>query len=381
VRSVISGIRRTVRIRFPRITGYSGEDGELWFAGSQERAASVAEMFCGGNCHSSHRSRIQRSRLLSRSTDLAAGGAVSVFCAHRGVPDLCDPAGRAIEAPLLVTLTKALPPTVDELVEGLRNSSVREDLRRIRKAGFTYRVTTDPQALREFHDHHCAPMVQGRFPEDGRVASVDRMLARLAQGGELVCADLDGEWVAGLFNSVRADVYAMGSLGIRDASEDVRQKRVVSALILQSLQRAVELGRPAATLGASLPFLGKGPIWFKAKWGCTLRAEDDVPRMVAFLDLRHETVRRALADRPVVHFHGDGLAAVAWLPPGEAAAKTIAREAGRYPGISRWHVLGTQDALSAAGQMLQDNDRIVPIPVEMRSVEPLWLGQILRRHA
>ncbi len=132
-------------------------------------------------------------------------------------------------------------------------------------------------------------------------------------------------------------------------------------------------------LGASLPFLGNGPIWFKAKWGCTLRANDEVPRMVAFLDLRHEAVRRALAESPIVHFHDDELAAVAWLPPGEAAAKIIMREAGRYPGISKRHVLGMQDTLSAAEEMLQSNDRIVPIPVEMRTADPLWLGQILRR--
>jgi hypothetical protein len=30
--------------------------------------------------------------------------------------------------------------------------------------------------------------------------------------------------------------------------------------------------------------------------------------------------------------------------------------------------------------MLQSHDGIVPIPVEMRTVEPLWLGQILRHH-
>ncbi|MDH3667716.1 MAG: GNAT family N-acetyltransferase [Paracoccaceae bacterium] len=378
----MSGMRRTLRIHFPfpRITGFSGEDGELWFAGSQERAASVAEVFCGGNCHTTDRRRIHRSRLLSRSADLAAGGAVSVFCAHRGAPGLHDPAGRAIEAPLLVALTRELPPTVTALMEGLGNSSVREDIRRMRKAGFTYRVTTDPGAVREFYGHHYEPLVRERFPEDGAVMSLDRMLARLGQGGELLCADLDGDWVAGIFNSAQADIYAMGNLGIRDANESVRQKRVASALILRSLQRAVELGRPAAAMGASLPFLGKGSIWFKAKWGCTLRADGDVPRMLAFLDLRHETVRRALTESPVVHFHDDELAAVAWLPPEEAAARAIVREAGRYPGISKWYVLGTQDTLTTAEETLQRNGRVVPIPVEVRADAPLWLGQILRGH-
>ena len=62
------------------------------------------------------------------------------------------------------------------------------------------------------------------------------------------------------------------SLGIRDADDAVRQKRVVAALIVRSLERAVELGRDRASLGRSLPFLGKGPVWFKAKWGGILTA-------------------------------------------------------------------------------------------------------------
>lgn len=384
LRSMVSGVRKTLRAHFPfpfpRITGFSGEDGELWLAGSQERAASVAEMFCGAHCNTTQQRRIRRSRLLSHCADLAAGGAVCVFCAHRGAPGLHDPAVRAIEAPLLVNLTRDIPETANGLMEGLTNSSVKEDIRRIRKAGFTYRVTTDPGAVREFHSQHYSPLIRERFPEDGIVMSADQMLARLKRGGELVCADLDGDWVAGMFNPPRRDTYALGALGIRDANESVRQKRVVSGLILRSLQRAVELGKPSAHLGRSLPFLGKGSIWFKAKWGCTLSAKGEVTKMQVFLDLRHDTVRRALAGSPVVHFHNDALAAVAWLPPEERAAKTIVREAGRYPGIARWHVLGTQDALTAAKDTLRRNNRVVPIPVEARSDEPLWLGQILERH-
>ena len=68
-------------------------------------------------------------------------------------------------------------------------------------------------------------------------------------------------------NNAKGDNYAMAQLGIRDADEEVRKSRVVSALLVRSMQRAVELGLATTTLGFSLPFLGKGPIWFKAKWG------------------------------------------------------------------------------------------------------------------
>ncbi len=169
------------------------------------------------------------------------------------------------------------------------------------RANFSYRVTRDPDVVREFHARHYAPLVAHRFPEDGEIVRVEEMLDRLNRGGELVCADIDGAWVAGMFNLANPESYDLGSLGIRDADDAVRQKRVVAALIVRSLEQAVELGRGQATLGRSLPFLGKGPVWFKAKWGGTLTrgALGPVQDLHMFMDIRHAAVRRMLSASPI----------------------------------------------------------------------------------
>ncbi len=260
---------------------------------------------------------------------------------------------------------------------GFRTSSTREDLRRIRRSGFTYRITNDPEDIRVFYSNHYVPLVRQRFPEDGSIMPLETMLKVLGRPGELVCADLDGEWVAGILNWVSGDNYTMGALGIRGADEAVRQKRVVSALLVRSMQRAVELGRSTTTLGSSLPFLGKGSIWFKAKWGCTLELAPGNQRMQMLLDLRHETVRTALADSPIIHCDGGELSVAAWLPPGDGPMKSLIREAGRFPGISRWHVLAEPETLRAAGPSLEASERIVPVGVEVSAAEPLWLGRLI----
>jgi hypothetical protein len=66
----------------------------------------------------------------------------------------------------------------------------------------------------------------------------------------------------------------------------------------------------------------------------------------------------------------------AWLPPGDDPLKSLIREAGRFPGISTWYVLGDPETLRAAGQALEASDRIVPVEVEVRAAEPLWLGRL-----
>jgi hypothetical protein len=377
--AIKSKLRAILRREFPRAARYIGDEGQVFFFGSLQFAHSTAEFFCGDNAQRTSMGRNRRAQVPVRSIKHASEGAVSIFCQHPDQPSFPDPDDRAIEAPLRVFLRKTLPGTTDSLMAGLKTSTTREDLRRIRRAGFTYRITTDPEDIREFHSRHYVPLVQQRYPEDGEILSLENMLEQLRHSGELVCADLDGKCVAGIFNRVLEQRYSMGTLGIRDADEAVRQKRVVSALLIRSMERAVELGLPTTTLGSSLPFLGKGPIWFKAKWGCTLAFDPADQRMQMLLDLRHAPVRAALARSPIIHCENGELSVVAWLPPGDGPMETLIREAGRFPGISRWYVAADPETLRAAGQALDANDRIVPIGVEVCDAEPLWLGQLVKR--
>lgn len=377
MRSMTTRIRHRIRTGFPVMARYAGAGGRAVFVGALERAPSIADFLCGADTKATGSARIRRTRVPDVGLAEAAGGAVSVLFPTPGEPDFPDSGGRAVGAPLRVVLRKSLPDSEEALMEGLKTSTTKEDLRRIRKAGFSFRVTTDPDEIRTFHARHYTPLVRQRFPDDGTILTLERMLEGLDRGGELVCAEIDGDWVAGLFNWAGAELYEMGPLGILDADEAVRQKRVVSGLLVRSMQRALELGLPEATLGFSLPFLGKGPIWFKAKWGCSLEVEARGRRMQLYLDLRHAAVRQVLADSPLVHHGPDGLAVAAWLEPGEAPLKALVREAGRYPGVTAWHVLGEAATLDAARDAFADNDLVDPIAVDPASAEPLWLGRLL----
>lgn len=356
---------------------YEGSEGTAWFAGLEPRTASLAAFFCGDDVRPGRPGRVWRRRIASRIADIAGGGGLPILRLQDPDPRLAPLLGRAVTVPLMVGIHTELPADVDALRSQLLTSTTREDFRRIRRANFTYRVTSDPEAIREFHARHYSPLVAQQFPEDGRVGSVENMLDALGRGGELVCADIDRVWVAGMFNIRHDDRYAMMSLGIRDADNDVRQKRVVAALIIRSLERAVELGMDQATLGKSLPFLGKGPVWFKAKWSGILSRDAATPDVHMFMDLRHAAVRRMLAASPVIHDEDDSLVVSTWLDPGDDPLKVTTREAGRYPGVARWYVLGEPETLAAGAEALGTRERIVPVPVTPHGDRPLWLGEIL----
>jgi len=378
VSRVAGSARSSLRRQFPNYTGYEGSSGTAWFFGFEQRAPSMAAFFSGDDVHPVSHGRISRRRVPGRALDVAAAGGLATFRVDRPDRPFDEVLHQAVPVPPLVDIHVDLPADADTLRAQLLTSTTREDFRRIRRANFSYRVVTDPDLVREFHSRHYAPLVAQQFPEDGRVQSVREMLHSLDQGGELICADIEGEWVAGIFNHNLASHYALMSLGIRDADNSVRQKRVVAALMIKSLERAVELERDRATLGRSLPFLGKGPVWFKSKWSGIITRAPDTRDLQMVMDLRHSSVRRMLAASPIIHVDNGALAASVWLDSGEKPLEVVQRDSGRFPGISRWYVLAEPETLAASASRLEDGDRVAPIPIGPAGDRPIWLGEVLR---
>lgn len=370
VKPVDMALRRVL----PQSEAYEGSAGTTWFVGIESRAASVAAYFSGDDVRPGARGRVRRHHISRRIAEVADAGGLPILSLPKPDPWFDDLVQRAIAVPELVDIHTDLPADVDTLRDQLLTSTTREDFRRIRRAEFSYRVTSDPDVIREFHARHYTPLVAQQFPEDGRVGLLKNML-RL--GGELVCADIDGEWVAAIYNIPQEESYALTALGIRDADEEVRRKRVAAALIIRSLERAVELGRARATLGRSLPFLGKGPVWFKAKWGGILTRGERARELHMFMDLRQAAVRQMLSASPVIHAEGNALVVSAWLEPGDEMLRATVREAGRFEGISRWYVLGLPETLAAGAAELSTSERIVPVPVTPNADQPQWLGEVL----
>lgn len=363
--------------RIPSTATYQGSNGAAWFVGSVSRAPSFAQFFCGDDVRLSSEGHVSRRQIPKHVERMAADGGLVTFDLTDADAGLSSVVSRSIEVPSLVDIHVDLPGDASTVSDALLTSTTREDFRRIRKAGFTYRVTTDPEVIRQFHARHVTPLIETQFPDDGNVGSVDKMVASLRTGGELVCADLDGEWVAGIMNTVDETTYALISLGIRDADNEIRQKRVVAALIIRSLERAAELGLRRATLGRSLPFLGKGPVWFKVKWGGVITRRPNTKMLGMVLNLQSASVRRMLAQSPIIHSQGDALVASVWLDPGERPLHELTRDSGRFPGITKWHVLAENDTIAAGAEMLSTNPVLVPTAVDPSVNRPIWLGEVL----
>jgi hypothetical protein len=365
---------------FPHEATYEGSSGTAWCVGFKSRALSISAFFCGEDVRLGARGRVWRHQVPDRITRIAGAGGLPIVHVLKQDRWPDEVLRRAIVVPQLVGVHADLPGDSGALRARLLKSKTRGDFRRIRHANFSYTVSRDPALIREFHARYQAPLITQRFPEDGRVAPVEEMLDKLDRGGELVCAYMDEDWVAGVFNVASQTSYDLGGLGIRDGDDTVRRAGVVAALIVRSLERAVELDYARATLGQSLPFLGKGSIWFKAKWGGIVAKDRAIPDLHMFMDVRQAAVRRMLSATPVIHAEDDALVVSKWLMSGHRSVRDTVDDAGRFPGISRWYVLAEPQTLAAAEAQLSANERITTIPVTLGGDDPVWLGETLRSH-
>ncbi len=354
-----------------------GKDGTAAFLGHIDRRASISGFFCGQDPVITSNASVSKSALTEKVLDQSSQGRAVVIAQNMWPFISKDHARFFIEAPLQVTLKKPIPETHDDLMNSVRNSTTKEDLRRIRKAEFTYRVSRDPDDITVFHRDYYVPVVNKQFPDDGQIMSLRKMLSVLERGGELVCADIGDKWVAGLFIMSAKGNYEMGPMGIYQADDVYRQQRVVSALLVGSMQYAVERKCTTATLGYSLPFLGKGPIWFKAKWGCDLKFHQGGETAYLLLDLRQQSTQRTLTDSPIVHRHDGKMVASAWLDNSDSCRNTLVREINRMDSITHWHIFGQEEAISNAGP-LNDLEHVRLVSCDPGSSDPIWLGEQIR---
>ena len=151
MRRVYRSARTASARHFLRESTYEGSGGTAWCAGFEKLAPSIAAFFCGATSAHRRSGHIRRDRVPDRITDIADAGGLPIVRLLEPDRWPADLLRRAIVVPQGVDIHTQLPADPDSLRAQLLTSTTREDFRRIRRANFSYRVTRDPDVIREFH--------------------------------------------------------------------------------------------------------------------------------------------------------------------------------------------------------------------------------------
>jgi hypothetical protein len=149
--------------------------------------------------------------------------------------------------------------------------SAKNNIRRIRRAGFTCDLQQHRCYVREFYSQMFRPSMAIRHGAEAylsRRRDLEGLLT--AAGGEMMRVMQNGRWVAASVNQSSAEGYRLCKLGWINGDAELLRAGVVSAIYWFNIQRAAALGSSRILFGSVVPCLEDGLLRHKAFWGAGL---------------------------------------------------------------------------------------------------------------
>jgi hypothetical protein len=172
---------------------------------------------------------------------------------------------------------------------------LRDNLRKVRKYGYTLRQARSPAEWEEFYSTMVAPQALARHGETAWIPS-RRYIGALARIGILHLVMRGDEPVAGICTVRQGDSLWLVLSGVRNGDPDLLRRGAGFATLALSISWAKAQGFRRLDAGRAGPFLSDGVQRLKRSWG--LQPEVDPLSHVVAVWAGSESARRALAWEP-----------------------------------------------------------------------------------
>jgi hypothetical protein len=169
-----------------------------------------------------------------------------------------------------------IPNTWQEVVASFRHNTRKTDLRKVRKYGFTYRITQSEHDFREFYHRMYVPYLTTRFTDEVIIEPEWKVL-RQCRKGELMQVLRDNRVVAAVLLHRSAGRLAYVWVGVPDDLEQELHTGAFSAAYYFTIVHGYSHGCRLIDFLGSRPVLNDGLFRYKRKWG-TYVEDSPVPR-------------------------------------------------------------------------------------------------------
>jgi hypothetical protein len=192
--------------------------------------------------------------------------------------------------------------------------SVKDDLRVMRKRGFSFVVSHEDSDFGKFYETMYVPYIVQRHGSLAMVRTFDQLKRRFDREGGLLFVEWKGQHIAGVLYTVQGETFSFLLLGVKDADFGYVRMGAIAALYYSAISWAQKLGCEQMDFGGSRPFLDDGVFRYKRKWG--MRVEGKKHNMYVFIlrvcNFNSET-RSFLASNPFIFKDGRDLSALAFV--------------------------------------------------------------------
>jgi hypothetical protein len=285
---------------------YSGTAGSMLVAGEERWSRYLPDRFFGsGPRESRHLGSYwtsQLPRVLLRWRDAAD---ITVARADRVTARLF-PAAEYLRVPDWIRMVAPVPASNRDFTA----SSVRSDMRVVKKYKLTWRVSHDADELATHLDRDYYPYTRLRHGDDS-FAQPPQLMKNAFRKGGLLWVEREGVPIAGIVFEQEHAVFQMWTIACVGADEGLLRHGALVGVYLFSFECARSLGLTAVDMRGCRPCLHDPLFFFKRKYGAVV---EDKPDTVYDLLVRWKTatpaVMRFLAESPLIFRDGDGLSAI-----------------------------------------------------------------------
>ena len=315
---------------------YSGTAGSMLVAGEERWSRYLPDRFFGSG---PRELRLlgsywtwQLPRVLRRWRDAAD---ITVARADRVTARLF-PSEEYLRVPEWIRMVAPVPASNRDF----RASSVRSDMRVIKKYKLTWRVSHDADELATHLDRDYYPYTRLRHGDDSFVQPPRWMKNTFRKGG-LLWVEREGVPIAGLVFEQDPPVFRLSTVACVGADEGLLRQGALVGVYLFSFECARSLGLTDLDMRGCRPCLHDPLFFVKHKYGAVV---EDNPDTVYDLLVRWNTatpaVMRFLAESPLIFRDDNGLSAI-------HADRVTPRQKLLAPGLRRLVTLRPDAAFGA----------------------------------
>lgn len=196
-----------------------------------------------------------------------------------------------------------------EMVYKKLTDSAKDDIRKIKKYGFTYEFSEDIDKLQFFYKKMYLPYIYKRYGSSAYCVTYFAMRLLFERDNKLMLIKHKGEYLAGSMFSVRNNKITATYTGIKDGNIKYLKQGVGAASYYFLIHWAKQKGFKILNFGTCRPFLNEGVFRYKSKWGATMTKQDGFTSgIIAFKPFNCSNgVKSFLLNNPFVSLNGNKL--------------------------------------------------------------------------
>ncbi|MFO7971895.1 MAG: hypothetical protein R6U40_09110, partial [Desulfobacterales bacterium] len=171
---------------------------------------------------------------------------------------------------------------LNTLINDLSHSAV-EDVKKVKKRGFSFTTTSDVEKIRYFYFEMYIPTIDALIEKDEAYIA-DFLFLKLLyhEGYELMMISYEGEEIAGVFFLQKDDKIILRYAGVYHGDKSLVKKGAFSAFYYFFIELAKKRNVKKIDFGGVRPFHSDGLFQYKKKWEMRVELYDVLTDIVGF---------------------------------------------------------------------------------------------------